>query len=104
MGKRLPHTPKSQIRNALRQLWLRSRERAAALRNAGHACEHCGAKFRAKTTRNGPACKGHVHHKDGIDWDGITDLIAQRILHHPDRLQALCDECHGAEHETNGKA
>lgn len=31
MGKRLATTPRSQVRSALRQLWLRSRERRAAL-------------------------------------------------------------------------
>ena len=33
MGKRLPYTPRSKIRNILRRyIWLRSRERAAALK------------------------------------------------------------------------
>jgi hypothetical protein len=34
MGKKLPYTPRSKVRAALRQLWLRSRERAAALKAA----------------------------------------------------------------------
>ena len=98
LNRRKDATPHSRIRSALRQVWLRSRERAAALKSAGHSCERCGVKGRAKDTRNGPRQVLNVHHKDGIDWDGLTELIARRILHHPDRLEVLCPECHDKEH------
>jgi hypothetical protein len=39
-----------------------------------------------------------VHHRHGIDWAGITRLIAERVLQHPDALEVLCRECHQYEH------
>ena len=44
MGKRLEYTPNSKIRQALRQLWLRSRERASALKRDKYTCQICGDK------------------------------------------------------------
>jgi len=91
--KKMPNTPRSRIKSALRQVWLRSRERAAALKRTGYRCEECGVKFGKKT-----GAKPEVHHKDGIDWDGIVDLIIERVLQHPDRLSPLCHDCHQKEH------
>lgn len=92
-------TPRSQIKNALRQVWLRSRERATALKAAKHSCESCGAKGRPKATRNGPACLLEVHHRDGIpNWDALVDLVYRRLLCHPDRLEVLCKPCHDSRH------
>lgn len=42
-----------------------------------------------------------VHHIDKIDWDGIIDLVFERILHGPERLKVLCKACHAAEHEDD---
>lgn len=95
MSRKLPHTPASRIRSALRILWLRSRERNTALKNAGHACECCGVKA---STAKGRECKLEVHHRDGIDWDGLCDLIRSRVLHSPDRLAVLCKDCHADIH------
>jgi len=91
-----PVTPKSQIKAAIRRLWLRSRERAEALRSTGYCCEICGAK---QSVAKGKECALEVHHRDGIDWDGLTDLIARRILPHHDRLQPLCKPCHNKQHD-----
>ena len=45
MGKRLPYTPRSKIRNVLRRyVWLRSRERAAALKREKYSCMECKKK------------------------------------------------------------
>lgn len=100
MSRKLPSTPRSRVKNALRQVWLRSRERAAALKSAAHRCERCGVKGRAKDTRNGPAQKLEVHHRDGVpNWESLTDLVYRRLLCPPDRLVVLCPECHGEEHE-----
>lgn len=97
MGKKLATTPKSKVRAALRQLWLRSRERAAALKREGYCCEICKAK---QSKAKGREIGLQVHHRDGIDWNGVIDLIFERIMVHPDKLQVLCEGCH-AEHHDN---
>lgn len=95
MGKKMPNTPRSRIKNALRMVWLRSRERAAAIKRESGCCQRCGLK--------GSKAKGRevdivVHHREGIDWDGITDLVIQRVLQTPDKLEVLCRPCHDKEH------
>ena len=94
---KLPSTPRSRVRAALSQLFLRSRERAAAIKRTGNCCEACGAKFRAKATANGPECRGTVHHLDGGAIDEVMDLIFSRLLCDPARLRPLCGPCHDAE-------
>jgi 5-methylcytosine-specific restriction endonuclease McrA len=96
--KRNPErTPNSQIVSALRRLWLRSRERATAIKRDHYTCQHCGQK---QSRAQGRELSVAVHHLDGVDWDGLVDLIRDRLLQTPDRLQTLCSECHGAEHKT----
>lgn len=95
--KKLPTTPRSRVRAALRQLWLRSRERAAALKRDKYTCQICGVK---QSRAKGKEVYVEVHHKQGIlDWDTIIDLVMQHILVSPDNLEVLCKECH--EKETN---
>ena len=66
-GKRLPNTPRSKVRAALRQLWLRSRERAAALKREKYTCQRCGVK---QSKAKGKEQKVEVHHKEGIgNWE-----------------------------------
>ena len=96
-SRKLPTTPRSRIKNALRQVWLRSRERAAALKAAGHSCERCGVKA---SVARGREVKLQVHHRDGICWDGIVDAIIAAMLPDPSRLEAVCEGCH---HEEHGK-
>jgi len=86
VGKRLPHTPRSQIRSALRQLWMRSRERAAALKRAGRRCEQCGSKDHLE-----------VHHLEPPDWNLMLEYIQRHLLQEPDKLEVLCRECHEEE-------
>ena len=93
--KRLPYTPRSRIRNALRLLWMRSRERAAALRNTKYSCNRCGVK---QTSAKGRKVKLVVHHKNGIDWEGVCNIIQARILQTPEQLEPLCERCHEKEH------
>ena len=77
-------------------LFLRSRERAAAIKREGNTCEKC--------KRKGSKAKGrevHIqcHHRDGIgNWEAVIDLIFAELLCHPDRLEVLCRECHKGEH------
>ena len=92
MGKRLPHTPRSQVRSALRKLWLRSRERASALKREGYACEECGAK---QSRKKGQEVKVEVHHLEGIvNWDQMIDYIYRHLLVEPGALEVVCEDCH----------
>lgn len=93
MSRRLPTTPRSRIKNALRSVFLRSRERAAALKATGHTCARCGIKA---SQAKGREVKLHVHHDGGINWDGVVDLIIARVLAVP--MIPLCVPCHEAEH------
>lgn len=96
MGKRLPYTPNGRIRSVLRQhLWLRSRERAAALKAGNYCCAQCGVK---QSVAKGREVKIEVHHRDGIDWDGVFAFIRERILQSPDKLEPLCEKCHEGRH------
>ncbi len=95
MGKKLPYTPRSKVRAALRQLWLRSRERAAALKREKYCCQLCGIK---QSKAKGREVKVQVHHLDGIDWEWILDKVYEKLLCNPDRLEVLCKKCHDKEH------
>jgi predicted HNH restriction endonuclease len=94
-SRKLPTTPRSKVKNALRQLWLRSRERASAIKREGNTCEICHVKG---SVAKGREVKINVHHKEGIDWDGIVDLVIERVLQSPEKLQVLCVDCHDKEH------
>jgi len=92
MGKRLPYTPNSRIRSALRQLWLRSRERAAALERTGNCCENCGIK---QSRAKGREVYLEVHHLEGIgNWEKVIAVIREEILCDEEKLQVLCKACH----------
>ncbi len=91
MGERLPYTPNSRIRQALRILWMRSRERAAALKQTNYCCSYCGVKH---SVAKGREVRLTVHHLDGVDWDGLFDDIRKRLLHKSDRLAPACKGCH----------
>ncbi len=100
MGKRLPTTPRSKIRAALRQCWLRSRERQAAIKRDKYSCVKCHAK---QSKAKGREVKVNVHHLDGIlDWDKLLDMIlASGLFVGPDGLQTLCEKCHKELDERN---
>jgi predicted HNH restriction endonuclease len=95
LPKKLPHTPNSQIRSALRQLWLRSRERAARIKADGYTCQCCGRK---QSRAKGREVFVEVHHRHGVDWDGLFDDIRRRLL--SGELETLCKECHAKDHEA----
>ena len=100
MGVKLPYTPNSRIRQALRILWMRSRERAAALRRHDYRCGICNVK---QSAAKGREVKLMVHHMDGVDWDGLFDDIRRRLLVDPDRLLPVCKECHDKQHAANAE-
>jgi 5-methylcytosine-specific restriction endonuclease McrA len=96
MGKRLPYTPRSKIRNVLRRyIWLRSRERAAALKREKYHCQRCKGK---QSKAKGREFSLEVHHLDGAHTEYIIDEIYKYLLCNPDRLEVLCVKCHDKNH------
>jgi 5-methylcytosine-specific restriction endonuclease McrA len=97
MGKKLPTTPRSRIKNSLRKyVWMMSRERTSAIKREKNTCQRCGKKG---SVAKGREVKIEVHHIDGIDWDGVVDLVIERLLPDPSRLEVICKNCHDKEHE-----
>src|SRR5215471_2832460 len=86
--KKSPRTPRSQVRSALRRyIWLRSRERYAALKRDGFACVECGVKKK-------DGAKLEVDHLDGIDMEKIIDYIFAHLIPPPERLETVCKRDH----------
>ena len=98
MGKRLPNTPRSKVRAAIRQLFLRSRERQAALKRDNYTCQRCKKK---QSMAKGHEQKVIVHHLNGIEWENIIDYIFRHVLVDPKHLETLCPDCH--QRETDGE-
>ena len=100
MAKKNPYkTPQSRIRSTLRALFLRSRERATALKASGYCCIHCGAK---QSKAKGKEVSVEVHHKNGIaNWKILIDAVYQYLLCDPKLLIPLCKDCHSKIHEDN---
>lgn len=99
MAKKNPQkTPRSKVKNALRQLSLRSRERAFALKRDAYTCCNCGVK---RSVAKGREVKVECHHVEGIDWEALVDLVYERLLQTPDKYESLCKECH--KKETDAK-
>lgn len=95
MGRKLSTTPRSNVRSAIRQLWLRSRERAEALKRDKYTCQRCGRK-QSKT--KGREVSVEVHHKKGIkNWEALINAVYKLILVDPKYLETLCKECHRNE-------
>jgi predicted HNH restriction endonuclease len=99
VSKKLLTTPRSRVRAAIRQLFLRSRERAAALKRESNTCQTCKRKA---SKAKGKEFDVQVHHIDGIgNWESIIDMIFEEILCSPSLLEVLCLSCHDLRH---GKA
>ena len=95
VGKKLPYTPNSQIKAALRRLWLRSRERASAIKRDKYTCQRC---LRKQSKAKGGEFKVEVHHRHGIEnWPEIYRVVRQYLLTDPEHLETLCPECHKKE-------
>lgn len=86
-------TPTSKIVHVLRKhIWLFSAERRAAIKREHNTCQRCHKKG---SVAKGKEVKIQVHHKDGIDnWKEVAEVIRDKILCPPDRLEVLCKECH----------
>jgi hypothetical protein len=81
-------------------MWLRSRERQKAVQSTKNCCTDCGIKG---SVAKGREVKIQVHHDPEINWDGVIDLIEERILRAPQ--YPLCESCHDLRHgkESNAK-
>ena len=92
MGKKLPYTPNSKIKAALRLLWLHSRERSAAIKRDKYSCQECGAK---QSRAKGKEVYVEVHHLENIcNWQEMYDVIRKNLLCNPKFLETLCKDCH----------
>lgn len=91
--KKLPYTPNSQIKSAIRRLFLRSREHSACMKENDYTCQTCGKK---QSKANGREVSVECHHEDGIDWAGLCEDIRRRVL--SGKLVTLCKDCHKKEH------
>jgi hypothetical protein len=91
MSRKLPYTPNSRIRSALRKLFLRSRERAAALKRDHYTCS-CGLK---QSRAKGKEVFVEVHHLEGVcNWVALFEAVRKYLLCNPDLLETKCVECH----------
>jgi len=92
MGKKLPYTPNSRIRASLRMLFLRSRERAAAIKRDKYTCRVCGVK---QSKAKGREQKVECHHREGVlNWDKLFEAVRLYLLCDPKDLETLCEKCH----------
>ena len=90
--KKSIYTPRSQLKSALRRLWLRSRERSGRLKYDGYSCQECGVK---QSTAKGKEQKVQVHHREGVlNWDQLMSEIYKYLLPTIDKLITLCPKCH----------
>ena len=94
---------RGRLRAALRQVWLRSPERAAALKRDNYTCQKCGGKQRMQNKVY--VFKVQVHHLDGImDWKAVLDFIMSSGLFCKRKyLKTLCKKCHDEEKIQEGK-
>jgi len=101
-SRKKPVTPRSQIRSAMRRLFLRSREHQAALKRDNRTCVKCGVK-QTKPGKDKSRCiLVEAHHKEGIqNWNKIFECIYEYLLCNPDGLETLCAKCH--QHETDAE-
>lgn len=97
MSKKLPYTPNTLIKHALRNIFLRSRERTASIKANGGCCAECGRK---QSAAKGREVKLEVHHKNRVtNWNRIYEVIREELLCDPSELVPMCKECHVKHHE-----
>lgn len=94
--KKPKRTTPSKIKSALRREWLRSPERAEALKRDKYTCQGCGKK---KSVKKGFEQKVEVHHFDEIDWGNLIDYLKNHLFVEPKKLATLCPECHKRKHD-----
>ena len=86
------------MRQAMRRVWLCSRERYAAIKRENNTCQVC---HRKGSVAKGKELKIQVHHVDEIaNWEAVIDAVYKNILVDPARLEVLCKDCHEKRHAT----
>ena len=96
-SRKKPITPRSQIRSALRRLWLRSRERNFRLQLDKYTCQGC---FKKQSKAKGKEFFVEIHHLAGVgNWELIINEIYKELLVSPEKLVTLCPRCHDLEEE-----
>lgn len=95
--RRKAATPRSQVKSALRRLWLRSRERQAALKRDSYTCQECGKK---QSRAKGREVFVEVDHLNGVSWENILDYIYRHLLVDPSELETVCHDDHLARTNT----
>ena len=93
-------TTNGVIRSLLRRAWLRSPERAQALKDSGYRCTNCGCK---QSKAKGKEQKIEVHHllpvmKDKEWFSEVCDKLRERLFVPPSKLEPLCPDCHKDTH------
>ena len=66
------------------------------MKDAAYTCSSC---HRKQSKAKGKEFAVEVHHRHGIDWDGLIDLVIIRLLPDPSELKVLCPECHDKIHD-----
>jgi len=86
-------TPRGLIVTKLRQIFMWSPERSAALKRDDKTCQVCGKR---ESKAKGKECSVHVHHlqEGDINWDRIVAVIRKELLCPPEMLITLCKEHH----------
>ena len=67
-----------------------------AVKDQKNTCVECGRKG---SVAKGREVKINVHHKDGIRWDNLIQLIRDQLLQTPDKYVCMCEECHVKLHK-----
>ena len=92
-------TTNSRITSVLRRLWMWSRERNFALKQAKRTCQVCGAR---ENKKRGSEVKLEVHHISPANFERIREVIREELLINPDKLIVLCKKCHAKKHKKKG--
>lgn len=98
-------TPRGRVKNMLRLLSLRCRERSEAMKRADYSCGKCGAK---QSKAAGREVRVEAHHMNPIAAEDamrrIIDMVFEYILVPPEQWEVLCVDCHQEEHEKEATA
>ena len=85
---------RGRLRAALRQVWLRSPERAAALKRDNYTCQAPGCN-KKQSKAKGREVKVQVHHIELPNWDMAIDaVLACGLFCKKEKLITYDKECH----------
>ena len=96
--KKAKRTTPAKIKSALRREWLRSPERAEALKRDHYTCQGCGVK---QSKAKGREQSVQVHHYEMIDWQNVVEYLQRHLFVEPKKLVTLCPDCHKQIHNDD---